>query len=250
MYNRQVKKIFLLLLFVSNVAQASDVNLSWSNSLVYLPKKWLSTSIEKVNIDQQLPTVLYLHGCTGITQGNDVAWAKFISELGYAVILPDSMSRKNRYSNCDPAIKGPTGRFPFAYIYREEEINYAVEQIKTLKWVDQDKVFLMGHSEGGIATANTFNTFFKGYIISGWTCTHKFDPSLDGIKISKEKPTLAVAFIDDSWRKGSPREGKCINKSAGMKKFQQQDLQGSNHDTYYHPDARKSVKQFLKENTN
>lgn len=161
--------------------------------------------------------------------------------------MPDSMARPNRKSNCDPVKQGGTNVFPQAYDYRQQEIAYAKEQILKSPWWDQKNIFLMGHSEGGIATAQSNHGGFNGLLISGWTCTHKNNPSFDGIKSPKEIPTLAVAFVDDSWRKGKFNEGRCADKADGRNLIQI-DLQGREHGTYDSRIARDAVAKFLAEN--
>ena len=237
--------------FVGVVASASafaqDVELSWDNGQAYMPGALLSKSLKSLTIEKKLPVLIYLHGCTGIHPPHDVAWAKKIAEQGFLVILPDSMARPNRRPNCDPRLKGGTNQFPQAYAYRQQEITYALMQVQKNNWADNNQVFLMGHSEGGIATALSEHDGFSARVISGWTCTAKNNPKFTGIYASKNTPVLAVASLDDDWRKGKPNEGRCID-SAPDHKITQVDLSGNEHGTYDSQVARDAVIKFLKEN--
>jgi len=240
------KLILALLLAVSNV-YATDVSKSWESAPVYIPGNYFPRSTKNLDaVTQVYPVVIYLHGCTGITPHHDRAWAKELADNGYMVIMPDSLARDGRIPDCDPRIKGPIGAFPQAHSYRQEEIGYSLEKIKQSKWADKRNVFIMGHSEGGIATARSAYADVSGIVISGWTCTHKINPKFDGIHSPKSIPVLAVAWIQDPWRQGKPNEGVCSDKADG-RLLKQINLQGAGHDTYGHANA--DVIKFFKDNT-
>ena len=245
-----MKNIFavigLFFIFASSLNSAEkDLELSWEKAPVYLPGKLLSTTVDQIDITKPTPVLIYLHGCTGIYGPHDLSWASYIADQGFIVILPDSMARPGRISNCDSRLKGGTNAFPKAAKYRQEEIAYALSQLTNSSWADKKNIFLMGHSEGGIATAQSSHGEFAGKIISGWTCTNKNNASYDGIYSPKNLPILAVASIDDEWRKGKPVEGRCADKAEGRTNFKQIDLEGWIHGTYGNSDARKGVKEFL-----
>jgi dienelactone hydrolase len=228
-------------------AFSQDIELSWDKGLAYVPGEFLSKSPKSLAIENKLPVLIYLHGCAGIHPPHDIAWAKMIAEQGFLVILPDSMARPNRRSNCDPRLKGGTNNFPQAYAYRQQEISYALMQVQKNNWAENNNIFLMGHSEGGIATALSEHDGVSARVISGWTCTAKNNPKFTGIYSSKNIPVLAVASIDDDWRKGKPNEGRCID-SAPDHQITQVDLSGNEHGTYGSSVARNAVIKFLKEN--
>ncbi len=228
-------------------AFAQDVELSWDKGLAYLPGAFLSKSPNSLSSEKKFPVLIYMHGCAGLNTSHDVAWAKMIAEQGFLVILPDSMARPNRRSNCDPRMKDRTNVFPQAYLYRQQEISYALSQIQKSNWAEQDNIFLMGHSEGGIATAQSVHEGLRARIISGWTCTLSINAKFGGIHSAKELPVLAIASIDDDWRKGKANEGRCIDSAPGHK-VTQIDLPGKEHSTYGNAAARDAVTKFLKEN--
>ena len=240
------RKLLLALLVAANNVYATDVAKSWETAPVYVPGNSFSKSTKDLDtLAQTYPVVIYLHGCTGITNNNDHGWAKTIAENGYVVVMPDSMSRSGRIPNCDPKIKGPVAAFPQAHDYRQEEIGYALEQVSRAKWASKNNVFLMGHSEGGTAVArSTYNV--KAFVISGWSCTHRTNPKFDGINSSQQIPGLAIAWTRDPWREGKPNEGYCSDKAQG-RKFTQVNLPGAGHDTF--GNANSDIIKFLKDNT-
>ena len=224
---------------------ARDLELSWDKGLAFLPGAFLPTSPQKISVDLKHPVVIYLHGCAGIDYNHDTRWAKDISRHGFIVILPDSMARPDRISNCDPSRHRATGAFPKAYGYRQHEIAYALDRIREAPWADQNNLFLMGHSEGGIATAHSTHDVWNAQVISGWSCSHTLVPYFNGIHSAASTPVLAVAFVEDIWRKGKPTEGRCIDKAPDHKVIQI-DLPGSEHNTYHATEARRQVIDFLK----
>lgn len=243
-----LNKLKLIALFSTLIVShvfAQDVEKSWDDAVVYIPGKIFTTSVNKITVDKPMPVVIYLHGCTGIYRPHDGSWGTFLAEQGYIAILPDSMARPGRISNCDPRAKGGTSAFPSAYKYRQEEITYAISQLMASTWADKKNIFLMGFSEGGIGVAQSTHSGFAGKIIMGWTCTNKSFPDFDGIFSSKDTPVLAIASINDDWRAGKHTEGRCADKAQGRSNFKQIDIPGSQHQTFGSEEAQNAVKSFL-----
>jgi dienelactone hydrolase len=220
---------------------------SWEDALVFLPGKYFSTSVSKVNLDKKYPVVIYLHGCAGITPSHDYGWAKEITKHGFIVVMPNSFAIPNRPSNCD--VKTATAGFFFnAHLIRISEIAYAYQQLSKTSWTDMNNIFLMGFSEGGVATARSEFKGFNGAIIMGWTCTSRH-PQYNGIFIPKQTPVLALAYSDDRWYPlGSPQYGKCSDRSQGRDNFTQLNFVGTEHQTLLAPGAIPAVDKFLLDN--
>ena len=231
------------LLAFSNIAYANkDVELSWEKASVYVPGQWMANTSD-ITVTGPKPVLIYLHGCIGITS-HDRNWASAINNMGFIVIMLNSFERPGRISNCDPVAKTNTQAFPRSHEYRQQEITYAIDQVLKSSWADKNNIFLMGHSEGGIAVARANHNNLAGEIISGWTCTNP-DPAFHGIKAPKEMPVLSIASVDDEWRKGRPSEGKCSNVANNRSNFKGVDLPGWHHNTYGYAEARQAVQDFL-----
>lgn len=239
-----------LILFNSSLSHAQfgykDANLSWEKATSYVPGYFFSRAPDNIQLEKKMPVVIFMHGCTGIFT-EERNWASFISELGYVVIFPNSFARKERIPNCDSRQKRTGWSFPNAYQYRQEEIEYALSKLKTYSWVDANKIFLMGFSEGGLATAKAPQSDFKGKIILGWTCTNNVFTDLGGIEGPKTTPILAIAFLQDEWR-GPNNTARCIDQAEGFDNFTQVDFDGTSHDVYYKSESRFAVKKFLEKN--
>lgn len=242
----KMKLLLIIVLSLSfNMAFASDVEHSWNQAKVFTPGSSQIGTIKDIKSNQNYPVVIYLHGCTGIVDWHDYDWGKTLASNGYVVILLDSMARNGRISNCDPSRQTGANTFPQAYEYRQQEISYAIEQVQQSNWANKNKIFLMGHSEGGIAVASSTHHMFRGNIILAWTCTFRNNPPLDGIKSPKEIPILAIAAKYDMWRVGKASEGRCADKADGRKLIQV-DLNGREHATTRYSESKPAVLDFLK----
>lgn len=244
-----MKILLFVILFLPNFLIASPIKSTWEQSLVFEPNSGRKITINDIGSDKKFPVILFMHGCTGLNPSHPTdydAWGKEISKQGFLVIFPNSFARPDRLANCDPAVPGKSGSFPKAYQYRQEEIDYAIFELRNSPWADTKNVFVMGHSEGGNVVSRANTDFFKAVIISGWTCTHKTNPRFDGINYPTHIPVMAIAYVDDPFRKGKPTEGRCADKGNGRKVLQI-DLKGSGHSTY-NEKTRSAVIDFLKNN--
>ena len=188
--------------------------------------------------------ILYLHGCTGIER-NERADAYHLTRAGYAVIMPDSYARRERPSNCKPTTKA-AGFFRGVYRFRFEEVDYALEQIKQLPWVDQDNVFLMGFSEGGVTTAAYPRGDFTARVILGWTCHAGDWYEINGVRAPEDEPVLAIVSRRDLWFQNPWNRGHCGEYLHGRKDSKSIVLDGSFHHVTADAEVREAVFQFLK----
>ncbi|MGH9892014.1 MAG: dienelactone hydrolase family protein [bacterium] len=141
---------------------------------------------------RQLPTVIFLHGCTGFTEGySQASYPRGLAEAGFVVFVPDSFARPDRVRVCGN-IRIDTVEL------RREEVAITLEQIRKLPWVDQRNLFLAGHSEGGIATAMYGGGEFNAYYIAGWTCRSR-NPDFDRLHIPARKPVLSIVGDTDPY---------------------------------------------------
>ncbi len=204
--------------------RAADVALTWERRLERRPEA-----------PPPVPVVVFMHGCTGIWTSDTPAWVSFLASHGYAVVAPDSFARPGRLSNCDPRTL-TTGRVPDVQRLRYEEIAYALARVRELPWADRDRVFLMGHSEGGVAASLWDRPGFRGVIVSGWPCRAR-SPHLSGLWTPRGVPVLSIGWAMDPWYRGP---GSCQGTRA-----QVVTLQGIGHATSSSPEAQRAVLAFL-----
>lgn len=219
--------------------EESDVARTWDHGRVYLPGTWSYLTPAEVPARDPLPTVLFLHGCTGIIAGAE-RWGRTLTAAGYAVAMPDSFARQSRPRNCDPKAYR-TGFFPEARRMRQEEIGHALRVLRASPWTDSRNLFLMGHSEGGAAVVQWRGNGFRALIISGNRCR-------GGIQASLRTPVLAINFEADPWARGRDSV-TCANRFGGRESASELLLPGRGHDTSRSAEAQRAVLDFLKAQT-
>ena len=235
--------VLQLLLFV-NIVFAKDVEYSLERAPVLMPFTGSRITFSEIKLEKPTPAMIYLHGCGGINPYHDLhGWGEYIAKMGFVVVLPNSFDRPNRIPNCNTVTKS-TGFFPSVWEYRQQEIAYTLEQLKRIEYIDINAIFLMGHSEGGVAVAQNSNKEFKGAIISGWTCARRDS----GLMSSKETAVLAIAYTKDPWYDSYQLSGRCIDFARG-RNVTQIDLKGYGHDTFADLLSKDAVYKFLSINS-
>lgn len=246
------------------LAPRSDLERTWTEALVILPaetgrparvmrmKSVLAGLVRRpTNQDADrrrgpFPTVLYLHGCTGLgAAGRDfMVW---LAGRGYAVVGPDSLARRYRPLQCNSKTRSG-GYNLFVYEFRLAEIAYAAERLKALPWVDRDHLVLIGASEGGVAVALYRGDDFNARVILQWTCHG--GPLIRGIAGPAGIPVLAVVRANDPWYgpdRAPGQRGDCgaffgdrgSSRSVVIR-------EGDGHDVVGAPEARAAIAEFLK----
>ncbi len=204
-----------------------EMDRSWNAALVRIPKgdgKYISTTMEKLagqgNVFQQTyPTVIYLHGCSGVWDGTYMR-INFLAESGFAVIAPASFARKKYPKSCDPYTQ-QGGLYRGTLSMRQFDAGHAIQEAKNLSWVNSNNVFLMGLSQGGVTTAtfssNHPDSAVNARVIEGWTC-HAGWPEYAGINASDNEPVLSLVGKKDPWFQYDWNRGNCekfMNKNNG-----------------------------------
>ena len=236
--------ISLTLITVLTPAQASDTaDQSWLRAQVMVPGSTSIVTVRDIPQNKKFPTVIYLHGCTGIVDWHDHEWARALQQRGYLVIMLDSMAREDRRPNCDP-VNRRGGLFPQVHEFRQQEINWALDRILTEPWANTEQIYLIGHSEGGTAAAVSTRREFRARVILAWTCTFNREPAADGLRSPHSQPVLAVAADRDEWRVGRPTYGRCADRAEG-RPVTQIDLRGSEHATTKYPGTVDRVLDWL-----
>ncbi|MGZ9271616.1 MAG: dienelactone hydrolase family protein [Candidatus Binatia bacterium] len=218
-----------------NTSSDADIAITWTQARVYLPCVPSYLRPADVSVVQKLPTVVLLHGCTGLTAGI-ARWARTLTSAGYGVVTPDSFARSYRWANCDPKTY-LGGAFPAAGPMRQEEIDHALKSLRAAPWVDERNLFLMGHSEGGAAVALWQGGGFKAQIISGNRCQR-------GLSAPPTIPVIAIGFVHDPWDGNYRRT--CAIRFAGRQRASELLLPGSGHDTSQSREAQRAVLDFLR----
>lgn len=241
------------------LATSSDLERTWTSALVILPAGELaapitarigSPRIERWRNSRQhrakVPAVIYMHGCTGF---GDTRLLATLARAGFAVIAPDSMARRYRPLQCDPKTR-TGGQHLFVYDFRQAEISYALERIRSLDWVDRDGLFLVGVSEGAVATALYRGDEFRARVIAQWTCNGA--AAVRGIGAPPGTPILAIVHARDPWydpKRTAGQRGHCGQFLAAYPESRSIVIEsGKTHDVFADPRQVDTVLAFIQRN--
>lgn len=203
---------------VSAFAQSHDpaeLERTWQEAWVFVPADdaagyrrisaaALPTALEA--IEHPLPTVVYGHGCSGHWEASEVTGA-FLARAGYLVVMPDGFARAEKPVSCVPE-KKQGGLHRGVLSWRHAELAHAIEQVSKLEQVRPNAIFLMGFSEGGIATATFTGMPLAGRIVEGWTC-HAGWPEYRGLMSPGDEPLLTLVAAKDPWFRLPILQGDC-----------------------------------------
>ncbi len=93
---------------------------------------------------EKFPVVLFFHGCSGPTLSHEQDWANFYNAMGVVMMAIDSYS--GRGINPDDACNF-TAMTPWQ---RAADVFASIEYVKTLDYIDTDKIILSGFSHGAM----------------------------------------------------------------------------------------------------
>lgn len=146
-------------------------------------------------VNKHIPTVLYMHGSSGLFTG-DTYRHYIVEEVGALFFAPNSFKIKER-----PTYKSPTKHKKYLKVHkiRQAEIYQALEKLKKIDFIDNDNLFLMGNSEGGLAAAIYKCRQFKGRIITAFSCESSY--FYDNFKLgsAKDEPFLNIIGTHDQF---------------------------------------------------
>lgn len=147
------------------------------------------------NPKKKIPTVLYMHGSGDFVRG-DIYRDWISKDLGFAFICPQSHILNNRPIYVSPA---PKKQYKKVHRLRQAEIKFSSKKIKKINWIDKDNLFLMGNSEGALATGIYQGDEFKARVILAWSCEDGYYSKNTHIGSSKNEPILSIIGTEDEY---------------------------------------------------
>ncbi len=135
---------------------------------------------------EETAAIVYLHGCAGFDLPNQ-GQINMLGKLDLPIFAPSSFGRPNRRAQCG------SGNITSRMGMRAEEARIAIERVKSIPWVDPDKIVLAGFSEGGFGVAAYGGDEYAAHIILGADCKH-------GLSAPVDKPILFIAGKHDHGR--------------------------------------------------
>ena len=235
----------------------SDISRTFDEAIVVLPRqRGLEPLVGKMSARSirdhlaDLPknwrysTIVYMHGCTGY---GGMAPLVAFARAGFAVIAPNSFARRFRPLQCRPS-RNTGGENIFVYDFRLVEISYALQRMAALPWINNDRLYLIGTSEGGVAAAVYRGEEFRARVIAQWTC-HGL-PFVRGLAAPEGEAVLAIVRSNDPWYHPDRTAGQLGHCGAFFKTpklSRSLVIDGdSGHDVWGHAGAMAATLEFLR----
>jgi dienelactone hydrolase len=234
-----------------------ELDRTWAGGLIFYPKGerfafgTIGTHIGDAQAaigNSKLPAVVYMHGCSGIDLLSKQTARDYVLD-GYVVVMPDSYARANKPASCVLA-KHQSGLHRSVIFWRQDEANNAIRNVRKLRFVDANNVFLTGLSEGAITTATVKGEPVNARIIEGWTC-HAGWAEYAGLAAPESEPVLSFTAVDDPWFQNVWARGDCgkfMSKTNGSKSvvFGKDHVLHDQHFVIWHKDAKQEAHAFLR----
>jgi dienelactone hydrolase len=181
--------------------------------------RWMEAAATQVRPGAKAPAALFLHGCSGIIRGG-TGYRILLMMEGYAVFEPDSYARPGH--SCDTS----------SIARRREDAAHALDQIRALPWIDQDRIVLLGLSEGGRTVRDWDETGFAAHVIISAPADARAPAGV---------PVLAIAGDRDSY--ANPQSYKTNSNNGDSKSIL---IAGEGHDILGLPETRDAIRTFLR----
>jgi dienelactone hydrolase len=190
--------------YKSIAAKYRGFNNTWSCAFVGFPRKpfhidadFLGSMKDTSGLNASVgtvPVVIHAHGSGPFA---DQVFQKSFTAAVYLFIAPNSHAMEGR----------PTHNIPFSsketyetiHAIRQAEISYAVEKVLAFPFVDKSNIFLVGSSEGGLASARYPGSEFKGRVVMGWACEAGYFTDYPRIGAHPKDPFLNIVGYHDEY---------------------------------------------------
>ncbi len=183
---------------------------------------WTEAAARHIKDGVKAPAVVVLHGCSGLIRGG-VGYRMLLLEEGFAVFEPDAYARPGH--SCEQS----------SPLLRRQEADYALERVRELNWVDQQRVVLMGFSEGGRAVALRDKPGFAAHIV---LMAPAVPTGPGGV------PVLSVAGTKDDYARPDTYHAVAASGANGSKAIL---IPDQGHDILAHSEFKAALITFLRE---
>ena len=167
--------------------------------------------------DSRHPSLVFLHGCSGLTGGGDLdrrqaTWAGELTRRGYAVLMVDSFAPRGIGNTCSLRANDP-GQWMNLMQKRERDAYGALQFLFAQPFVRPDRIGMIGWSQGGgvvlLSTRSGEPARLNAPGSASFRAAVAFYPVLcsDGEQApgwSSEIPLLLLQGASDTWTLAAP----------------------------------------------
>jgi len=195
------------------------------------------------------PTVLFLHGSSGLALKAIGEWQLWLASLGVASMAPDSFALPDRIT-----YTSPVGKDVYEHIHalRASEIRAGLAALLKAPWADPHRLILAGASEGSVAVARYTGDEFAARIIYSWSCEPNYFVADPQNAFRPDEPVLNVMSVSDPYFSpsvpflGNPNAtGNCAQALKDDKRAVIVLIPGAPHTLMNLPAARDATAAFL-----
>lgn len=201
----------------------------------------------------KVPTVVFLHGSSGLSLKAIGEWQQWLAAQGIASIAPDSFALPDRLT-----YKSPVDKSIYEQIHalRASEIKLAADAVKSMPWLDVARLVLAGTSEGATSVARYSGNEFAGRILYSWSCENNYFVNEHRSALPQDRPVLNVMSSTDvffspanSWLGNPAAQGHCAQALKDNKQATIVLIPGAPHTLINLPQARQATATFFRELT-
>lgn len=199
----------------------------------------------------KVPTVVFLHGSSGLSLKAIGEWQQWLAAQGIASIAPDSFALPDRLTYKSPVDKGI---YEQIHALRASEIKLAVDGVKSLSWVDSARLVLAGTSEGATSVARYNGNEFAGRILYSWSCENNYFVNEHRSTLPQDRPVLNVMSSTDvffspsnPWLGNATAQGHCGQALKDNKLASIVLIPGAPHTLLNLPQARNATAAFFRD---
>lgn len=160
-----------------------------------------------------VPVVLFLHGSSGLSLKAIAEWQRWLADLGWASLAPDSFALAQRVTYKSPIDKASYERI---HALRASEIAPAVEALRQQGWADGSRLVLAGTSEGAVPVARHASPEFAARMLYAWSCEANYFVAEPRNALPANQPVLNVISSTDpffsksnAWLGNPEAQGHC-----------------------------------------
>ena len=198
---------------------------------------------------KKLPTVVYMQGSSSFNKG--AVYREWITgEGGFIFFAPNTHTVKNRPTYSSPV---PKTYYEKVHAFRQAEIDQFIKRVHELPFIDTNKMFLMGHSEGALAAARYAGKEFVGRIVLSWSCEPGYYTDYPKVGAKPTDPFLNIIGRDDPyfgrqnpWNNAYHNDGHCGDALFNFTLAKVVLYPNTGHDIANNPYTKRELLSFIK----
>ena len=223
---KHIKLVFFVMLLLSNTAVATPEKVTFESLEESKPTMLDGYLYKPAKPADGKPAIVLAHGCSGMIdkkgeiRAGIAHWAARFTEKGYVVLAVDSFNPRGHKEVCTQS-----NRPILESRERPRDAYGALKYLAAQSFVNKDRVYLMGFSNGATGTLYAVEADGKPHKLAteakiAFRAAMAFYPGCNNANKNRLKPAIPLAIFigaDDDWTPAAPcKELIALNKSRGL----------------------------------